>query len=173
MSFEQQFQQSYIEMQQSSSEGMYLDIKIPSERWRLYLNNANILPEITQMDKNQILSLVEEDSVPHFVKLNPYCLVFAYWANKKFPNGPTSVDMATINQKIQEIQVTDPVYKQSLSDIIQISDVYRYMRLLKRLSSKQNVSMQDFQQQEEIDYNMEQDYDEEFNNFDDYNDESD
>lgn len=140
----QEFQQTWTEQQQSVAGPIqvFLDITKPDERWKIFfdqvvLNNEGVGEQIvfSDNDRTAVFELVQA-RVPQYSKLNPYCLLIAYWILNNMKSD-SDVELTEFLPEVQNVvdntTVSNPSFKNNLSDSIGIVDIVRYVRLYRKL----------------------------------------
>jgi len=128
----EEFGMSYAQMEQVSSEGMKLDVRVPKERFELMLTGVDF---ISVPEKRTLMDLLK-DYVPEFQKYNPYAYALGYLAYKT-----DSVDSSPVVLSSKGVAVANQVMTnninyltgQPLDELIEVYDILRYARLYQRL----------------------------------------
>lgn len=135
----EEFGMSYVQMEQVSSEGMKLDVRVPKEKFELMLRGVDF---VSTPEKRTLMDLLK-DYVPEFQKYNPYAYALGYVAYKtdaanSNPVVLTNTGVAIANEKMQDN--INYLTGEPLSDLIGVSDILRYARLYQRLAAMQGVN---------------------------------
>lgn len=154
---------SYVQMGHISKEGMFLDQRVPTEKFKFDLQQIDWLDE---RKKDRIFDLVSSN-IKLYGNLNPYALAVASVASV-YENGEYTITKTSLMNSLKLLENTN-YDGEKLSELIEKSDIIRYTRLYNRLEtiygsmiSTEPSSDTDFFQEE---YNEEiyNEYDEEYN----------
>lgn len=154
---------SYVQMSHISKEGMFLDQRVPTEKFKFDLQQIDWLEE---RKKDRIFDLVSSN-IKLYGNLNPYALAIASVASV-YENGEYTITKTSLKNSLKLLDNTN-YDGESLSLLIEKSDIIRYTRLYNRLENTYG-SMISGQPSYETDFfdseynqNVYNEYDEEYN----------
>lgn len=153
---------SYVQMSHISKEGMFLDQRVPTEKFKFDLQQIDWLDE---RKKDRIFDLVSSN-IKLYGNLNPYALALGSVASV-YENGEYTLTKTSLKKSLKLLENTN-YDGEKLSDLIEKSDIIRYTRLYNRLentygsmiSTQPDTESDFFDEYNEDVYN---DYDEEYN----------
>lgn len=119
-------------MEQVSSEGLKLDVRVPKERFELMFVGIDFL---STPEKRTMMDLLK-DYVPEFQKYNPYAYALGYIAYKTDAEDATPVVLSSkgVAVAIKKMgENTDYLTGEPIKNLIEMYDILRYARLYQRL----------------------------------------
>jgi hypothetical protein len=122
------FGESYKEMSHRGSEGRFLDIRNPNERFELYLSQIDFLDQNTS---RRLLGLIQ----PNYGHLNPYAYVIGFTAVASDPLTRKLVITKESLELAYKLLSRRNHYDEELSKLIDKSDIVRYARMYIRLQT--------------------------------------
>ncbi len=160
-------QLSYVQMTHISKEGMFLDQRVPTEKFKFDLQQIDWLDE---RKKDRIFDLVSSN-IKLYGNLNPYALAVASVASV-YEKGELTLTKTSLKNSLKLLENTN-YDGEKLSVLIEKSDIIRYTRLYNRLESTYGSLIAAQQEEADSDFgeyneNVYNDYDEEYNEDYDY-----
>jgi hypothetical protein len=145
----------YVHMQQISTEGQYLDIRKPKERFQYLMNTIGL---VSPAETVQITNLAE--TYDRYANLNPYALILGYLSVDR---STGKIDKNMLAKSIKMLNTLSNFEDVKLSTIIDVSDIVRYARFVINARKTSGVVNEIVVEENEYGDEYGDEYDEEYN----------